>query len=318
MKNIKLFVVFPAALLFLFGLALPSSAPVSAQTSATTDYSTVSTAELQQLIAGLQAQIRALSAGLPSRPAAMSVMGSVDQMGQTSSLKDRIEFKQELKENSQNEDVRKLQQFLSTDKTIYPEGLTTGFFGPRTKEALIKFQNKFKLEANGELNIGTKELINKILEAQGVGKEIPSGLLMTPGLKDRIKVELKNNNGKFEYKIDVKDDDNDDNDGIDLNDDDGDDNDGDSRLEIEVERKHGDVSKVKVDRRDGSFRAKRVFLLSLTDEEDIIKEIAKRLGLSESVVRSVIEFDSDNDDDDSDGDDEDDEDEDDEGDEGDN
>ena len=37
-----------------------------------------------------------------------------------------------------------------------------------------------------------KELINKILTAQGATKDIPVGLLLAPGLKDRIRVKLEN------------------------------------------------------------------------------------------------------------------------------
>ncbi len=42
-------------------------------------------------------------------------------------------------------DVKKLQSFLSSDKTIYPEGLITGYFGPATRRAVKRFQSIYNL-----------------------------------------------------------------------------------------------------------------------------------------------------------------------------
>ena len=41
-----------------------------------------------------------------------------------------------------NEDVKRLQELLSTHPDIYPEGLTTGYFGTLTKKAVQRFQLK--------------------------------------------------------------------------------------------------------------------------------------------------------------------------------
>lgn len=42
-----------------------------------------------------------------------------------------------------NSEVKRLQSFLAKDKTIYPEGLVTGYFGLLTQQAVIRFQEKY-------------------------------------------------------------------------------------------------------------------------------------------------------------------------------
>jgi N-acetylmuramoyl-L-alanine amidase len=48
-----------------------------------------------------------------------------------------------------NEDVKRLQQILSKDKTIYPEGAVTGFFGPATERAVKAFQKREHIASAG-------------------------------------------------------------------------------------------------------------------------------------------------------------------------
>jgi hypothetical protein len=46
-------------------------------------------------------------------------------------------------DNNDPAEVRRLQEFLAKDKSIYPEGLVTGFFGPLTLDAVKRFQTKY-------------------------------------------------------------------------------------------------------------------------------------------------------------------------------
>ena len=48
-----------------------------------------------------------------------------------------------------DEQVRKLQEFLSQDKDIYPEGLITGYYGSLTQKAVQRFQNKYNIVSSG-------------------------------------------------------------------------------------------------------------------------------------------------------------------------
>ncbi|MDD5098266.1 MAG: ABC transporter substrate-binding protein [Candidatus Pacebacteria bacterium] len=55
-----------------------------------------------------------------------------------------FQFKQTLQYGNTNADVKKLQECLSQDPEIYPSQNTSGYFGNDTKNAVIKFQEKYK------------------------------------------------------------------------------------------------------------------------------------------------------------------------------
>ena len=74
---------------------------------------------------------------------------------------------------SRGEDVRQLQEFLSQDPTIYPEGLATGYYGAGTEAAVRKWQAKNGLPSVGVIG---RQTIAKF-------KEIYSGVL--GGLKQQ-------------------------------------------------------------------------------------------------------------------------------------
>lgn len=53
------------------------------------------------------------------------------------------EFKSELKVGSRGTEVTNLQTCLARDSEVYPEGQVSGYFGSKTKEAVIRFQEKY-------------------------------------------------------------------------------------------------------------------------------------------------------------------------------
>jgi len=57
-----------------------------------------------------------------------------------------FQFKNNLRTGSQGTEVTELQRCLSRFPDIYPGGEITGFFGEKTKEAVIKFQEKYSQE----------------------------------------------------------------------------------------------------------------------------------------------------------------------------
>ncbi|MEK7107488.1 MAG: peptidoglycan-binding domain-containing protein [Patescibacteria group bacterium] len=57
-----------------------------------------------------------------------------------------------LKRGSSGADVTRLQQFLARDKSIYPEGIVNGTYGPLTEKAVQRFQVK-----NGIVSSGTPD-----------------------------------------------------------------------------------------------------------------------------------------------------------------
>ncbi|MFY9493395.1 MAG: peptidoglycan-binding protein [Minisyncoccia bacterium] len=104
------------------------------------------------------------------------------------------EFTRSLSLGSRGDDVRKLQEFLARDREIYPEGLATGFYGPRTVEAVKRWQRKHNVEAVG--TVGPKTIAKFRELGQGVVRDlmeqgtpsgtIPPGLLTAPGIQRQM------------------------------------------------------------------------------------------------------------------------------------
>lgn len=86
-----------------------------------------------------------------------------------------FQFKSNLKKGSKGTEVRELQRCLAQDPEIYPEGEITGVFGAKTKEAVIKFQEKYAKEilapqglkkGTGDVLKSTRDKLNEICFAQ--------------------------------------------------------------------------------------------------------------------------------------------------------
>lgn len=85
--------------------------------------------------------------------------------------KEEILFKKNLKYKDQGEEVKELQKCLAQDKKIYPKGEINGYFDLKTKEAVIRFQEKYALEilkpiglkrGTGEVKEITRRKLNQI------------------------------------------------------------------------------------------------------------------------------------------------------------
>jgi peptidoglycan hydrolase-like protein with peptidoglycan-binding domain/copper chaperone CopZ len=66
---------------------------------------------------------------------------------------------------STNDDIKKIQKLLATDSTIYPYGVASGYFGPKTQEAVRSFQARFDLDTVGVVGPSTKALLEVFLAA---------------------------------------------------------------------------------------------------------------------------------------------------------
>lgn len=74
-----------------------------------------------------------------------------------------FQFKNNLSFGSQGSQVQELQKCLAKDSQIYPEAEVSGYFGEKTKAAVIKFQEKYSqdiLKPSG-LEKGTGEVLGK-------------------------------------------------------------------------------------------------------------------------------------------------------------
>jgi len=82
-----------------------------------------------------------------------------------------FQFKSNLTTGSQGNEVKELQKCLAKDPEVYPEGEVTGYFGSKTKAAVIRFQEKYQADilvpaelekGTGDVKILTRAKLNEI------------------------------------------------------------------------------------------------------------------------------------------------------------
>lgn len=102
-----------------------------------------------------------------------------------------------LKLGSRGEEVAQLQKILSLNKEIYPEGLITGYFGPLTQKAVLKFQEAYSIEETagpGIVGPTTTEKISEFLENSSkiavLGDQFPQSSIRINKPIDKDKIEI--------------------------------------------------------------------------------------------------------------------------------
>lgn len=143
---------------------------VATTTVATTTATT--TPVVSSTIAGLLAQLAKLTTLFNELKAKL--------MGTQAEIK---ELRADIREGMMDADVKTIQELLASDPTIYPKGLVTGYFGPMTKEAIMRFQSKNGLEVTGEINAETRAAMDTLISERRAQGKFPIGLLLAPGLK---------------------------------------------------------------------------------------------------------------------------------------
>ncbi len=76
-----------------------------------------------------------------------------------------------------NEDIKRIQVLLKTDKEIYPEGVTSGFFGPATQRAIRNLQTRFGLDPVGVTGPATTALLERLISQQNSDGTYPADIL---------------------------------------------------------------------------------------------------------------------------------------------
>lgn len=164
------------AFLFMGVMLVPHAHAETATTTTTT--ATTSVTVMLEKIKTLMAQLEELQKQLAT------VRGEISDV-----------LKSNITEGTTSDDVKKVQELLATDNQIYPGGQVTGYFGPRTKEAVKKFQERHGLPVTGVVDEETKSLLSEYLKEKQ-GDHIPVGLLQAPGIvkkmEDRFKVRCDN------------------------------------------------------------------------------------------------------------------------------
>lgn len=78
-------------------------------------------------------------------------------------------FLTNLRRGSLHGDVRVLQEFFKTDKTLYPEGVVSGLYGPATERAVGRLQEKYNIAKKGSAGYGalgpkTRTFLNSFIQ----------------------------------------------------------------------------------------------------------------------------------------------------------
>lgn len=107
----------------------------------------------------------------------------------------RTELKSGLKEGMDDDDIKKIQELLATDSSIYPKGIVSGYYGPLTVDAIKRFQERHDLPVTGKVDEATKTLLQEYFKEKQNGK-IPPGLLKAPGISKKILERWKDKRGK--------------------------------------------------------------------------------------------------------------------------
>lgn len=99
-------------------------------------------------------------------------------------------FKRNLVYGAKGKEVRELQKCLAKDPEVYPEGQITGFFGRKTKQAVIRFQEKYRSEilepiglkrGTGEVKAMTMKKLNEICQEKEPPEIVPFKFTLTTG-----------------------------------------------------------------------------------------------------------------------------------------
>lgn len=156
--------------------------------------------QLQRQVEELRRQVQTLQQQLTETRSELGVTAPIPQTTEQVAIEPETvfpDFTRTLSRGSSGDDVRKLQEFLKKDKEIYPEGLITGYFGPKTEEALKRWQEKHNIEAVGILGPQTRARFSELgkvviqgLLQQGAGASgiIPPGLQIAPGIEKKITI----------------------------------------------------------------------------------------------------------------------------------
>lgn len=106
-----------------------------------------------------QASSSSISSSLnaSSSPSSSSsqISSTYSSSSSTASLKvNKNIFTKMLKRGSVGQEVSSLQEFLKKDIAVYPEGAVSGYFGPATFRAVVRFQKKYKITSENDPALG--------------------------------------------------------------------------------------------------------------------------------------------------------------------
>src|SRR3989344_5769365 len=118
---------------------VPASTVVNTNTNTSTNTNTApNAAQLQAQAQALLAQVAALQAQYSGNAAAAPTgTGACPNLGRS------------LRRGISGDDVLRLQQFLARDPSVYPEAITSGYYGALTERAVQRWQVKYNIVSSG-------------------------------------------------------------------------------------------------------------------------------------------------------------------------
>lgn len=125
-----------------------------------------------------------------------------------------VEFKSELKLGSRGSEVTALQTCLARYPELYPEGTVSGYFGAKTKEAVINFQEKYSedilapwgfTEGTGTVSKTTRAKLNEVCSTPAEKTPLKFTLITVddPALKE-VALAVQKQWGKIGVNIEIK------------------------------------------------------------------------------------------------------------------
>ena len=100
-------------------------------------------------------------------PTTVAVVPTATPSVVISPIRIQATFSADLSKGTTNSDVTRLQQLLASDKSIYPEGLVTGYFGPATERAVKRFQAKYGIDQVGRVGPATRAKLGVVFGTSG-------------------------------------------------------------------------------------------------------------------------------------------------------
>jgi len=203
----------------------------------------------------LRAEFASLSNQVPTAPTP-AVQGV--QAGST--------LTEDLSYGATNEDIARIQRLLATDVEIYAYGVASGYFGPKTQEAVRNFQTRFGLDPVGVVGPATRALLEiffaaypdedypaNVLANKPVGTVAGAATSATPTPSEPTTTATNSGNPAHSIVADRDDDEHD----------------------VVVTYQNGNTYS---------------FTSETDDQDEVIEEIYRRTPLTEAQVRDVITF----------------------------
>ncbi len=219
-------------------------------------------ARMDVIIAEMQ-KLRAEFASL----AQTSISGSGTVLGVSTSaiLTDDLSY------GATNKSIEKIQKLLATDSEIYGDGTVSGFFGPKTQDAIRRFQTRFGLDPVGVVGPSTKAVLEAFMKKypndtyptgvltgpvpQVAGLSTSAGSPTTPVSTPPAPSVVATPAGSNPF----------------------------TTIRAIGDGEEYDVTVVYADGRDN-----KTFVAQVRSEDDVANVVAKKLGVSESIVDAVL------------------------------